>query len=144
MKKKKNENISKIKFSHKNSIKSENNPRVKYNYDNGNNIIGNILEVNKIKSNSIKTNPDYQDKFDISKYNGEAKKNLILSEYIQRSDFSFIKIRKSKEKYEPKNIKSFYNFENCKIVINIIIDDDSLNTKFIKNFEIYFIARKYK
>ena len=128
MKKKKNENISKIKFSHKNSIKSENNPRVKYNYDNGNNIIGNILEVNKIKSNSIKTNPDFQDKFDISKFNEETKKNLILSEYIQRSDFSFIKIKKAKEKYEPKNIKSFYNFENCKIVINIIIDDDSLNS----------------
>ena len=129
MKRKKNGNsLSKINLKPKNSIKSENNQRVKYNSDNGNNIIGNILEINKIKRTSINTNLDYQEKLDFTKDKIESKKNLILIDYLQQSDFNFIKIQKTMEKYESNNIKSIYNFDDVKIIINIIIDDDSLNS----------------
>ena len=126
MKKEKNGNsLNKIKLKKKHSIKSANNQRVNYINENGNNIIGNILQVNKIKSNSIKTNPE---KFDIISNNTNSKNNLLLSDYLQQSDFTFIKIQKTIKKYAPNKISSFYNFNNCKIIINIIIDDDSLNS----------------
>ena len=126
MKKEKNGNsLNKIKLRQKHYIKSENNQRVNYINDNGNNIIGNILEVNKIKSNSIKTK---QEDLDIMTGGVDSKQNLILNDYIQQSDFTFVKIQKTIKKYSPNKISSLYNFNNCKIIINIIIDDDSLNS----------------
>ena len=126
MKKEKNGNsLNKKNLKRKHSIKNGNNQRVNYINDNGNNIIGNILEVNKIKSNSIKTN---QEKLDIIFNNTNSKQNLILNDYLQQSDFTYIKIQKTINKYDSKTISSLYNFNNYKIIINIIIDDDSLNS----------------
>ena len=104
----------------KNKKKDGINNRDNYN-NNESNIIGNILRVNKIKSNNSKNNKICQD-------NGSDIENkLLINDYNQPGDFTFIKIINQMKKYDPNEIKSV-SYDNYKIIINIIVDDDSLNS----------------
>ena len=87
MNKKKNENSSnKLNMKQKKISKNEINTKSKYDNDEGNNIIENILKRNKIKSKAVKANEDFQE--DINKEN-EAKIKLLINEYEQPGDFKF-------------------------------------------------------
>ena len=126
MNKKKNEGISnKTKLKQKKLSKSEMNTRINYDNDDGNNIIENILKINKIKSNSLKTNDDYQE--NINK-ESETKKRLLLNDYLQQGDFKFINIIKTEKIYNKDILKLLPNSHNYRMIINIIVDDDSLHS----------------
>ena len=126
MNKKKNENSSnKLNMKQKKISKNEINTKIKYDNDEGNNIIENILKRNKIKSKAVKTNEDFQE--NINKEN-EDKIKLLFSEYEQPGDFKFINIIKTVKKFSPSFLKSIEKRNNYKLIINIIVDDDSLNS----------------
>ena len=143
MNKKKNEGISnKTKLKQKKLSKSEMNNRISYNNDDGNNIIENILKINKIKSNSLKTNDEYQE--NINK-ESETKKKLLLNDYLQQGDFKFINIIKTVKIYNQDILKLLPNSNNYRMIINIIVDDDSLHStndllKIIKMIESSLIS----
>ena len=143
MNKKKNEGISnKTKLKQKKLSKSEMNNRISYNNDDGNNIIENILKINKIKSNSLKGNDEYQE--NINK-ESETKKRLLLNDYLQQGDFKFINIIKTEKIYNKDILKLLPNSHNYRMIINIIVDDDSLHStndllKIIKMIESSLIS----
>ena len=114
-------NLNKIKFNNINSFKNDINNKDNYNNNDEKNIIGNILRVNKIKSDYAKNKKNFYDNINL-------ENKLLINEYIQQGDFSFIKIINQMKKYDTNKIKLNSNFDNYKIIINIIIDDDSLNS----------------
>ena len=126
MNKKKNEgNSDYMKLKPKKLSKSEMNTRVNYNNDDGNNIIENILKINKIKRNSLKTNEEFKE--NINK-DFDSNKNLLSNDYLQPGDFKFINIIKTMKIYNPDIFKLLPNSNNYRMIINIIVDDDSLNS----------------
>ena len=126
MNKKKNEgNSDYMKLKPKKLSKSEMNTRVNYNNDDGNNIIENILKINKIKRNSLKTNEEFKE--NINK-DFDSNKNLLLNDYLQPGDFKYINIIKTMKIYNPDIFKLLPNSNNYRMIINIIVDDDSLNS----------------
>ena len=126
MNKKKNEgNSDYMKLKPKKLSKSEMNTRVNYNNDDGNNIIENILKINKIKRNSLKTNEEFKE--NINK-DFDSNKNLLSNDYLQSGDFKFINIIKTMKIYNPDIFKLLHNSNNYRMIINIIVDDDSLNS----------------
>ena len=126
MNKKKNEGISnKTKLKQKKLSKSEMNNRISYNNDDGNNIIENILKINKIKRNSLKTNEEFKE--NINK-DFDSNKNLLSNDYLQPGDFKFINIIKTMKIYNSDIFKLLPNSNNYRMIINIIVDDDSLNS----------------
>ena len=126
MNKKKNEgNSDYMKLKQKKLSKSEMITRVNYNNDDGNNIIENILKINKIKRNSLKTNEEFKE--NINK-DFDSNKNLLSNDYLQPGDFKFINIIKTMKIYNPDIFKLLPNSNNYRMIINIIVDDDSLNS----------------
>ena len=126
MNKKKNEgNSDYMKLKQKKLSKSEMNTRVNYNNDDGNNIIENILKINKIKRNSLKTNEEFKE--NINK-DFDSNKNLLSNDYLQPGDFKFINIIKTMKIYNPDIFKLLPNSNNYRMIINIIVEDDSLNS----------------
>ena len=126
MNKKKNEgNSDYMKLKPKKLSKSEMNTRVNYNNDDGNNIIENILKINKIKRNSLKTNEEFKE--NINK-DFDSNKNLLSNDYLQPGDFKFINIIKTMKIYNPDIFKLLPNSNNYRMIINIIVEDDSLNS----------------
>ena len=126
MNKKKNEgNSDYMKLKPKKLSKSEMNTRVNYNNDDGNNIIENILKINKIKRNSLKTNEEFKE--NINK-DFDSNKNLLSNDYLQPGDFKFINIIKTMKIYNSDIFKLLPNSNNYRMIINIIVDDDSLNS----------------
>ena len=126
MNKKKNEgNSDYMKLKQKKLSKSEMNTRVNYNNDDGNNIIENILKINKIKRNSLKTNEEFKE--NINK-DFDSNKNLLSNDYLQPGDFKFINIIKTMKIYNPDIFKLLHNSNNYRMIINIIVEDDSLNS----------------
>ena len=122
-KKKDGINSNKIKNENINIINNDINNKEYYNNNNESNIIGNILRVNKIKSKYKKNKNNCQDNNNI-----DMENKLLINEYIQPGDFSFIKILNQMKNYDTNKIRSMPNFNNYKIIINIIVDDDSLNS----------------
>lgn len=126
MNKKKNEGIlDKAKLKQKKLSKIELKDRSNYNNNDGKNIIENILKINKIKNNSLKTSEENQES--INKEN-EAKKNLLINEYLQPGDFKFLYIIKTMKIYNPDISQLIPYSNNYQMIINIIVDDDSLNS----------------
>ena len=147
MKKKKNDKKEKNSQISKKKTKSfsENESIFKNNYDNSNiganigtnmgtNIIGNILEVNDIKK--FEKNTEFQ-KNKTNKKKITTVKKLSIEEYIQPGNFKFIKIIKTMKDYNKKYFQTKYN-RNYKMIINILMDDDSLNSSknLLKIFEL--------
>ena len=112
--------MKKKKNGLKNSTKNDNIGSINNKGDKSN-IISKILEVNNLKRSNTNISGGFQEK-------NETKINLLLNEYNQKGDFTFIHINTSLNKYENDKIKSIQNFDDYKIIINIICDDDSLDS----------------
>ena len=108
--------------------------------NNESNIIANILETNKIK-NDLYKDEEFQNKNIKNNRKISTEKMLIYNEYKQPGNFSFINISEKVIPflYQQKQSKeysshAFNNFkfldmnDSYKIIINILIDDDSLNS----------------
>ena len=110
--------------------------------NNENNVIANILETNKIK-NDISSNNDNNDlENQIMKNEKLSKKSILLyNEYIHPGNFNFINISETVEPFlyqkHSNNEYSSHAFNNFKfldiintyrMIINIIVDDDSLKS----------------
>ena len=104
--------------------------------NNESNIIANILETNNVKNDFYKS--------DVSPLNKTINDiNFFLnSDYNKKGDFSFINISKKVEPflYKPQNVKDYSrqtvnNFKflgaikSYRMIINILLDDDSLKKK---------------
>jgi len=112
--------MKKKKNGLKNSTKNDNIGSINNKGDKSN-IISKILEVNNLKRSNTNISGGFQEK-------NETNINLLLNEYNQKGDFTFIHINTSLNKYENDKIKSIQNFDDYKIIINIICDDDSLDS----------------
>ena len=105
---------------------------------NENNVIANILETNKITNNFYKNNFHENNK----KLKNNSKSNIYISnEYKKIGDFSFINIYEQVTSflYKPKQTNeytshAFNNFKfldminSYRMIINILVDDDSLKS----------------
>ena len=107
--------------------------------NNENNVIAKILEANKIKKDSPKNG--FFDKNQKMKNKKLSKELLLYNEYKQIGDFSFINISKvvAPFLYRPKQTNeyashAFNNFKfldmmnSYRMIINILVDDDSLKS----------------
>ena len=120
--------------------------------NNESNVIANILQTNNVK-NEIYKNEDFQNSIN---YRKNSKESLILNnDYSINGDFSFINISENVIPflYQPHQTKeysshAFNNFKfldivnSYRMIINIIIDDDSLNSSInlTKIFELIILS----
>ena len=124
--------------------------------NNENNIIANILETNKIENDIYKVE-EYPNKNLKNNKKKSAKNMLIYNEYMQAGDFGFINISETVIPflYQQKQSKEYSNYalnnfqfldvnNTYKMIINIIIDEDSLNSSknLSKIFEILILSLK--
>ena len=123
MNKKKNDDSSNnIKLNQKKSSKNIINSRAKHNNNEGQDIIKNILEANKIISKE-----EYHENIN-SENENETKMNLLTNEYRQPGNFKFINIIKTLKVFNQNILEPNDNHDNYRMIINIIVDDDSLNS----------------
>ena len=127
-----------------NLFKNENNNNCQFNtsyisHNNESNVIANILETNDVKNELFK-NDSIKDSINNNKYS--PKEPLTINnDYCKIGDFSFINISKNVIPflYQPQQKKeysshAFNNFKfldivnSYRMIITIIIDDDSLNS----------------
>ena len=126
MNKKINEDtLENMKLKQKKLSKNGINNRIKHNNDDKSDIIKNILKVNKIDNNSLKKNEEFQGNLNKE---FEEKNNLLINEYLQPGDFKYINIIGATEKYSPDILPILQKNYNYKIIINIIVEDDSMNS----------------
>ena len=126
MNKKINEDtLENMKLKQKKLSKNGINNRIKHNNDDKSDIIKNILKVNKIDNNSLKKNEEFQGNLNKE---FEEKNNLLINEYLQPGDFKYINIIGATEKYNPDILPILQKNYNYKIIINIIVEDDSMNS----------------
>ena len=128
-------------MQNKNTLDNINNLEDNYNNlsNNENNVIANILETNKIKKDSNKKD-DFKKTMENNNY--KSKENFIIyNEYNQIGNFNFITISKIVKpfKYQPQQTKEYSSFafnnfkfldisNSYKMIINILVDDDSFKS----------------